>query len=66
MPLYDYQCRACEHEFEELKPASLKGSIKCPKCKARRAARVFSPHRILMRTKHDPGSARLNRGKKRC
>lgn len=67
MPLYDYQCQACEHEFEEIKPAALEGLIKCPKCRARRAARVsFKPGRgPLVLVKHTPGSPRLNRGRVR-
>lgn len=66
MPLYDYRCRACGHEFEEIKPAALKGPIKCSKCRARRAARVFVAGRApLVIVKHDPGSARLNRGRGR-
>jgi len=65
MPMYDYKCRACEHEFEEIKPAGLTDLLKCPKCRAKRAARMFSPGRILIQTKHEPGSARLNRGRVR-
>ena len=44
MPMYDYRCRACGHEFEEIKPAGLTDLLKCPKCLVRRAARAsFKP-----------------------
>lgn len=65
MPMYDYHCRACGHEFEEIKPAALKTPIKCPKCRAKRAARVFNPRGIAVLVKHTPGSPRLNRGRVR-
>lgn len=65
MPLYDYHCNDCGHEFEEIKPAGLKGPIKCPKCRAKRAARVFSPGGFFVQVQHEPGSARLNRGRVR-
>lgn len=32
MPLYEYQCQACGHEFEELQSFSDKAVTKCPKC----------------------------------
>lgn len=64
MPFYDYKCKACGHEFEEMKPmAKSKGPFKCPECGARRAARVFNPKGISIHVQHEPGSARLNRGK---
>ncbi|RQD66900.1 MAG: zinc ribbon domain-containing protein [Tindallia sp. MSAO_Bac2] len=33
MPLYEYQCKQCEHKFEKLKPISkIDEREKCPKC----------------------------------
>lgn len=41
MPLYDFKCRKCGHRFEEL--VRLGEAASCPKCKAARAERQFSP-----------------------
>jgi putative FmdB family regulatory protein len=41
MPLYDYQCRACKHEFEEL--VRLGETPVCPACGAADPERKFSP-----------------------
>jgi len=30
MPMYEYQCRACEHEFEVLQKISDKALVHCP------------------------------------
>lgn len=32
MPLYDYECRKCEHRFEIIEPSGMKFDIPCPKC----------------------------------
>lgn len=32
MPLYEYRCKSCGDEFEELVPLSAKSSPPCPKC----------------------------------
>lgn len=32
MPLYEYQCKKCGHEFEEIQKFSDKPIKKCPKC----------------------------------
>lgn len=35
MPTYEYQCRKCEHRFEEFHGISERPKLKCPKCKGR-------------------------------
>jgi len=43
MPIYEFQCRACGKEFEELFRSI--GAVKppvCPKCHSRKTARQFS------------------------
>jgi putative FmdB family regulatory protein len=43
MPIYEFQCRACGREFEELFRSS--GAVKppaCPKCHSRKTERQFS------------------------
>ncbi len=34
MPIYEYACRACEHEFEALHKMSDPALRDCPECKA--------------------------------
>ena len=41
MPLYDFQCRACGHEFEALVRAGEEGPA-CPSCKGRDIERLLS------------------------
>ena len=41
MPLYEYACRKCDHEFEALVfPGD--DAVECPKCQARRVERRLS------------------------
>jgi putative FmdB family regulatory protein len=32
MPLYEYECRTCGHEWDEHRPMSDAGAKACPKC----------------------------------
>jgi len=32
MPIYEYNCKNCEHKFEEIQKISDASLIKCPKC----------------------------------
>jgi len=41
MPTYDYKCRACGHQFEELQSFSEPVLSKCPKCKKNQLERLF-------------------------
>ncbi len=41
MPLYDYACRRCNHEFEAL-VASAEEAVECPECTSRRIERQMS------------------------
>jgi putative FmdB family regulatory protein len=40
MPLYEYICRQCEHNFEELVFGS--ETVECPQCRARDVERLLS------------------------
>ena len=40
MPIYDFRCRACGHEFEALVPVS--GTAACPSCSAADVERLVS------------------------
>ncbi len=41
MPTYDYQCDACQHEFELFQRISEDPIRKCPECKKNKLRRLF-------------------------
>jgi putative FmdB family regulatory protein len=41
MPTYEYQCEACNHNFDEFQSFSDKPLKKCPKCGKPKLRRVF-------------------------
>jgi len=41
MPTYEYQCDACDHNFDEFQSMSDKPLKKCPKCGKPKLRRVF-------------------------
>ena len=32
MPLYDYKCKKCKHDFEEVRKIKDRNTVPCPKC----------------------------------
>lgn len=48
MPTYDYQCDACEHEFEVFEPITAEPQKKCPKCKKNKLRRLFGSGAALV------------------
>jgi putative FmdB family regulatory protein len=42
MPIYEYACGACGHQFEEWQKMSDKPIRTCPKCKARKVDKQIS------------------------
>jgi putative FmdB family regulatory protein len=42
MPVYEYECSACGHRFEEWQKINDKPVKVCPKCKARKVERLIS------------------------
>jgi putative FmdB family regulatory protein len=42
MPIYEYVCNACGHEFEEWQKINDSPVRKCPKCSKRRVERLVS------------------------
>ena len=42
MPIYEYECSACSHRFEEWQKMSDKPVKVCPKCKARKVQKLIS------------------------
>jgi putative FmdB family regulatory protein len=41
MPTYEYQCDACEHNFDEFQSMSEEPLKKCPQCGKKKLRRVF-------------------------
>lgn len=46
MPTYEYSCKKCKHEFEELVFDNEK--IKCPKCGSVRLNKLFSAPNLIL------------------
>jgi putative FmdB family regulatory protein len=42
MPIYEYACSACGHQFEEWQKIKDKPVRTCPKCKAKKVERLIS------------------------
>lgn len=42
MPVYEYECGACGHRFEEWQKMSDKPIKTCPKCKAKKVEKLIS------------------------
>ena len=42
MPIYEYACSACGHQFEEWQKMTDKPVRTCPKCKAKKVERLIS------------------------
>ena len=41
MPTYEYDCDACDHDFEEFQSISDEPLTKCPKCGKKKLRRLF-------------------------
>jgi len=42
MPIYEYQCKACDHEFEALQKMSEDHLTDCPECKEPELKKLIS------------------------
>jgi putative FmdB family regulatory protein len=42
MPIYEYQCEACEHKFEQIQKFSDEPLTKCPECKEKKLKKLVS------------------------
>ena len=45
MPIYEYQCRQCGHQFEKLVRGD--ATAECPACQAPEAERLFSMSAVI-------------------
>jgi putative FmdB family regulatory protein len=48
MPTYEYQCDACEHNFDEFQSFSEEPLKKCPKCGKKKLRRVYGPGAAIL------------------
>ena len=48
MPTYEYQCDACDHNFDEFQSMSEEPLKKCPKCGKRKLRRVYGPGAAIL------------------
>lgn len=42
MPIYEYKCQACEHEFERLQKISDPALVDCPECQEAKLVKKIS------------------------
>ncbi len=49
MPVYEYACKACGHEFEREQRITEDPIKTCPKCKARQAKRLISQTSFVLK-----------------
>ena len=42
MPIYEYKCQKCDHEFEFLVLGSGASSIECPECNSEKVEKLMS------------------------
>lgn len=41
MPIYEYQCENCRHQFEEMQSISAEPLVDCPSCSKPKLRRLF-------------------------
>jgi putative FmdB family regulatory protein len=69
MPIYEYQCQSCRHDFEELVRNSKSASPPCPLCGAKKSQRQISKVAAGQTKSGQPGvceSSRSNGGIPTC
>lgn len=49
MPIYEYQCEKCSHEFEREQRITDDPVKTCPKCKARRVKKLISQTSFVLK-----------------
>ncbi len=58
MPLYEYVCESCDHQFEAMQSLSTKPEeTSCPKCQTNKSRRIMSSFASKIVGTHKPGFA---------
>lgn len=47
MPIYEYECRTCHHNFEKLMFLGDEEKVTCPKCKGEDVKKLMSCARVV-------------------
>lgn len=56
MPLYDYRCDSCGHEFEANRPVQQRDEAECPKCRSPKVGRLFRASGVISSSSKSGGS----------
>ena len=51
MPIYEYRCQNCEHEFEKYQSFSEDSLTLCPECQKHALRKVYSPALVVFKGK---------------
>jgi len=64
MPLFDFQCKECGHQFEQLvgKLHGVKAPRKCPECKKLALVKLMCTRPAKVHMKYSPMHPRARRG----
>ena len=59
MPIFEYECKKCGHQFEALLPSASSPAPECPECGASNAKRLLS--RFAAASKTEFGSCKMSK-----
>jgi len=60
MPLYEYHCDACDHQFEIMQSMTVNPEdTTCPQCDATKSRRLMSAFASQIKGDHKPGFAEM-------
>jgi putative FmdB family regulatory protein len=49
MPIFEYKCDSCEHQFEAFQKSNEKSLQKCPKCKKKKLKKLISSGSFILK-----------------
>jgi len=64
MPMYEYQCRSCDHKFELLVRESTR--YECPKCTSRELEKQLSVFAVSAQGSSSGGGMQMSAGPSAC
>ena len=60
MPVYEYQCNACNHKFERLQSVNARPEeTSCPQCNSVNVQRLMSAFASQIKGEHKPGFSEM-------
>ena len=57
MPIFEYVCKQCRHEFEVLVFGTVKAKVACPKCESKRLEPMLSVFAVSAKGSSTPAIA---------